>query len=171
MIRKLYPNAYSASIFELMPEYFQNLGIKGVIFDLDNTITPWHSKELEDKSIHLIERFLESGLRVCILSNALSKRVERMLLPLGVPGIAKARKPSRRAFQRAMEILGTTIEETAVVGDQVFTDIYGGNRMGLHTILVRPMSKKEFIGTKFVRYFERRLLINLNKKGLLRAPK
>jgi len=69
-----------------------------------------------------------------------------------------------------MDILETTPGETAVVGDQLFTDILGGNRLGLFTVLVIPMSKREFIGTKIVRMLEKVLLYRLAKKGVIDIP-
>jgi len=75
-----------------------------------------------------------------------------------VPFIARARKPRRRSFRRAMELMGTKPETTAVIGDQLFTDMLGGNRLGLFTILVTPISKEEFIGTRFMRFLEKLIL-------------
>jgi HAD superfamily phosphatase (TIGR01668 family) len=77
---------------------------------------------------------------------------------LKLPAVYNAAKPSRAAFRRALGFLGTAPEHTAVIGDQIFTDILGGNRMGLFTVLVVPMSTKEFIWTKFVRQVEKLIL-------------
>ena len=77
--------------------------------------------------------------------------------------MSKAGKPRRRAFLRALEVMGSSAEETAVIGDQVFTDILGGNRMGLFTILVVPINKREFIGTRVMRKFEIMVLREIRK--------
>ena len=89
---------------------------------------------------------------------------------LDVPAISKARKPSRRAFRQALATLGTTEKETAVVGDQLFTDVLGGNRLGLYTVLVMPLSKREFFGTKAIRSLERIVLRRLIRRGLVEKP-
>lgn len=170
MLRKFYPKEYIWSLSRIGPEFFIHKGIKGVILDLDNTIIPWRSGIMEPHMADLLKQFLQSGLRLCVVSNALSNRVERLLEPLGIPGIARAVKPRRKAFRAALNIMGTTKEETAVVGDQIFTDIFGGNRLGLYTVLVVPMSKKEFMGTKIVRILEKTLLNRMCKKGIIEIP-
>ncbi len=77
---------------------------------------------------------------------------------LGLPAVTGALKPRRGALRRALSVMGTAPETTALVGDQLFTDILGGNRLGLYTILVRPQSRKEFVLTRLVRRVERAVL-------------
>ncbi len=170
MLRKFYPKAYILSLSQIGPEFFLHKGIKGIILDLDNTIIPWRSGVMESEMAELLKTYIRADLKLCIVSNALSNRVERLLKPLGIPGIARAVKPRRKAFMEAMQILGTTERETAVVGDQIFTDIYGGNRLGLYTVLVVPMTKKEFVGTKLVRIIEKSLINRMSKNGLIEIP-
>lgn len=167
---RLQPDAYVMSLSAVSPGYFTGRGIKGLILDLDNTLIPWQSGRFEPKMIKLLKHYLDSGLKLCVVSNAFNKRVTNILDPIGIPGVARAVKPRRKAFLKALEIMGTTVEETAVVGDQLFTDIYGGNRLGLYTVLVVPISKREFLGTKFVRMVERRVLLRLAKKGVIEIP-
>lgn len=167
MLRKFYPKAYISSLAEVGPDFFIDKGIKGLILDLDNTIIPWKAGFMEPSMADLLKQFREAGLSLCVVSNALNKRVENLLKPLGIPGIARAVKPRRRPFKTALKILGTEAKETAVVGDQIFTDIFGGNRLGLYTVLVVPISKKEFIGTRIVRLIEKRLLNRLSEKGII----
>ncbi len=80
---------------------------------------------------------------------------------LGIPGLSKANKPSRRAFLQALDLLGSRPEQAAMIGDQVFTDVLGGNRLGLYTILVVPLCRREFLGTRVLRLVERVILRNL----------
>jgi hypothetical protein len=92
---------------------------------------------------------------VCIASNARSKtRVSAIADEIGAQWLAPAGKPSRRGLRRAMELLGTEATTTALVGDQLFTDVMGGNRAGLFTILVRPLSGRDFPPTKIMRLLE-----------------
>lgn len=167
MLRKLYPKAFVPSLVGISPDFFIEKGIRGLILDLDNTIIPWHAGDIGPETEDLVRKFRDSGLSLCIVSNALDKRVTSLLEPLGVPWVSRAAKPRRKPFFRALKILGTLPEETAVVGDQLFTDILGGNRLGLYTVLVVPMSKREFVGTRLVRIVEKILLARLVKKGIV----
>ena len=105
---------------------------------------------------------------MCLVSNNKKDRVSNFGRILGVPALSKARKPRRRAFREAMRIMNTRPETTAVIGDQIFTDVLGGNRLGLYTILVVPLSKQEFIGTRCMRHLERVVLKILARRNLLR---
>ena len=171
MLARLYPKAYVSSLTDISPAYFREKGIKGIILDLDNTIIPWKAGTMAPEMVDLITHYRESGLGLCVVSNAFNNRVVDLLGPLGIPSVARAKKPLRRPFIKAQDILGTTTLETAVVGDQLFTDILGGNRLGFYTVLVRPISKKEFIGTRFVRLLEKMLLHRLVKKGIIEFPR
>jgi len=167
MLSKLCPNVRLSAVSDLTPDFLANRGIKGIIFDLDNTILPWKAKKMALEEIRLLEQLQAHGFKICVVSNARDKRVRSLLAPLGIPAISLARKPRRTPFRRALEILDTSAGETAVVGDQIFTDVLGGNRLGLYTILVAPVSRKEFIGTRIVRMLEKRILKRMIKKGLL----
>lgn len=168
MIRSLCPKTYLHTVAALTPDFLSSRGIKGIIFDLDNTILPWKAKKLTPDEILFIEQLKGHGFKMCIVSNALDRRVRSLLDPLCIPAISRARKPRRTPFRHAMEIMGTAPGETAVVGDQIFTDVFGGNRLGLYTILVTPVSRREFIGTKMIRFLEKRILKRMVKRGLIR---
>jgi hypothetical protein len=133
-------------------------GTKGIIVDLDNTLTIWGSEELPRETVRWIEAAKEQDLKVCLVSNNKGERIKRIAAILNIPFVAKASKPRRRAFIRGMEVMGTNSWETAVVGDQIFTDVLGGNRLKLYTILVVPMSSYEFIGTRLMRIPEKAVL-------------
>lgn len=168
MLRSLCPKTYLPTVSNLTPEFLAGRGIKGIILDLDNTILPWKAKTMSPEEALFLERLKARGFKICVVSNALDRRVRSLLEPLCIPAISRARKPRRTPFRQALEILGTAPEETAVVGDQIFTDVLGGNRLGLYTILVAPVSRREFIGTKMMRLLEKRILKRMAKRGLLR---
>lgn len=132
--------------------------IKGIIIDIDNTLVPWGAKNINDKSGRLIEQLRKDGFRICILSNNTKKRVDEFNKDLNLPAVYNAGKPRKPAYKKALELLQTEISNTAVIGDQIFTDVLGGNRVGLFTILVNPISTKEFFGTRLVRILERFVL-------------
>lgn len=164
MLKRLIPQMYISSVLKIDPQKLVNKGIRGMIIDIDNTIVPWASFDLSLAVAQWLERVKASGIVICVVSNAKSQRVTRLITPLGIPAIPKAGKPMARSFRKAMKILQTTPRQTAVVGDQLFTDILGGNRLKLYTILVAPMSKKEFFGTRLMRQLERPFLRKIKRK-------
>ena len=168
MLKKLCPDVQAESILELDLEELKKVGIRGVIFDLDNTLVEWKKDTLDPEVITLIERFKTEGFKLCILSNALEHRVENVAKILDVPYVSRAVKPRKSPFRKALEIMGTAPEATAVVGDQLFTDILGGNRMELYTIWTPPLSPTEFLSTRAVRKLERLVIKRFRKKGILK---
>jgi hypothetical protein len=115
-------------------------GIRGVITDLDNTLVgakaPYATPELQA----WLQKLRKSGFQVVIVSNNNKDRVSKFAQPLLIPFIYRAKKPTSAAFHKALAIMNLKPEQTAVIGDQMLTDVLGGNRMGLFTILVQPIS-------------------------------
>lgn len=167
MLKHLIPSLYVQSIFHIDLDALRAQGVKGIITDLDNTLVAWDSPYATPKLISWLDDVRDKGFQVCIVSNNKQVRVEEFARPLQLPSIYEARKPIRKSFRRALEILGTKPQETVVVGDQIFTDVMGGNRMGLYTILVVPVATKEWIGTKALRSMERIVLGRLRKRGMI----
>lgn len=165
MGKGLHPDYYVQKIEELKIDFLKARGIKGLIVDLDNTLTPLSSQELPGMTQEWLNEVLASGLKVCIVSNNFEGRVQRFAGIIGIPGISKAVKPRRRAFRQALKLLDLESEQVAVVGDQIFTDVLGGNRLGLTTILVDSLSRKEFIGTKLFRRIEKLIKRRMIKQG------
>ena len=155
MGRWLRPDSRSDSVYDISPRALVACGIRGVILDLDNTLVPWGARAAPPELFGWITAGRTEGLRFCIVSTNRGPRVARLAAALGLPAVTGALKPRRGALRRALGVMGTTPTTTALVGDQLFTDILGGNRLGLHTILVRPQSKREFILTRLVRWAER----------------
>jgi len=149
------------SIFCLDLEKLKALGIDTIITDLDNTLVPWVEHEANPTLLAWLEQLRARGFKVCLVSNALEQRIAHFRQVLGIPGLSKANKPSRRAFLQALDLLGSRPEQAAMIGDQVFTDVLGGNRLGLYTILVVPLCRREFLGTRVLRLVERVILRNL----------
>lgn len=165
MLKKLHPHIYVNSILDIPLEQLIEVPIKAFILDLDNTLTYWNSDIIHNDVLDWFKTIEAAGLKACILSNNGEARVLKVAKSLNIPFIHRAGKPNPRAFLRAVELMGTTPQETAVIGDQIFTDILGGNGAGLFTILVVPLDKREFFGTKISRMAERFVLRNLKKPG------
>ena len=166
MLSKLRPHLYLHSVQAVDLRMLRRRGICGVVLDLDNTLAGWKALEPAGGVKAWLQDLRRHGIRAVILSNNGRGRVQDFAESIGVPFIPNARKPGVRGFLRAMQVLGTTPEATAVIGDQVFTDILGGNRAGVFTILVTPLTRQEFVGTKAVRRVEDVVLRHFARRGL-----
>ncbi len=167
MWRYLCPRQFVEDIHQIDLAELKKAGVKGIITDLDNTLVPWNDSAVYPEVVEWIDELKKSGFQVCIVSNNHSRRGEELSEAFDVPAIWRAVKPRRWAFRKAIAMMDLKPEQVAVVGDQVFTDILGGNRLGLYTILVQPINKREFIGTKFMRQLEKAVLFKLKRKGHL----
>lgn len=139
----------AASLASLPLAELRQKGIRGLIFDLDNTITAWHSQEIAQDIQDWFASLPEQGFTACILSNSHGERVRPMGLLLGLPALHGAKKPLAAGYRRACRALGCKPEEVAMIGDQLLTDIWGGNLAGLFTVLLTQLiDPKEFLGTR-----------------------
>lgn len=163
MFKILTPDQHLNSIFEVDLNHLQSLGIKGIITDLDNTLVPWNDRNITPRLAEWFATLRSRGFKLFIISNNSRDSGGQLALELDIPAIFYAVKPRKIAFRKALENMQLSPQEVAVIGDQIFTDILGGNRFGLHTILVTPISEKEFIWTKLMRMLER-LIAGRRKK-------
>lgn len=163
----LIPRQHLHSIYELNTEGLHSRGIRGIIFDMDNTLVPWNDRAVYPRLSSWLEQLKSWGFELCIVSNNSRERGGQLACELGIPAIWYAVKPRRRAFRKALQIMELNAAETAVVGDQIFTDVLGGNRLGLYTILVTPITDQEFIWTRLVRKLERQVLKRLKGRNQL----
>lgn len=174
MGKYFYPDLVLPSILDLNGALLRARGIRGLVLDLDNTIVRRDASFLSPPEATRLAELLAGGFSMAIVSNNGSARVSSLAAELGVPYVSRAVKPLGPGFKRAMQLTGTTRRETAVVGDQIFTDVLGGNLLGLYTILVCPLPGREFIGTRLIsRPLERLILWRLagrDKGGASGAP-
>jgi len=164
MLEILYPDMTVGRVQDIDLDLLKQKGLKGLILDIDNTLVPPHVKEADEEAVRWIERVKEAGFKVCIVSNATKKRVIRFNENLKLYAIHRALKPGTRSFKKAMRLMELEPDETAVVGDQIFTDVYGGNRAGAFTILVKPIHVSEQIFVKLKRYPEKLVLSRYYRK-------
>jgi HAD superfamily phosphatase (TIGR01668 family) len=168
MVGLFRPSAFAPSLAEIDLDDLQARGIAYLILDLDNTICQWQRLEIPDEVAAWISDAAGRGMKLCIASNTRNtRRLNDISGRLQMPAISRALKPRRKGFGEAMKLISADKAKTAVIGDQLLTDIFGGNRAGLYTILVSPMHPREFIGTKVSRVFEWALLFWFRRKGLL----
>lgn len=164
MLKILYPKLYAPSLVEIEPELLEKLGLKGILLDLDNTIVSRDSNRYSEEVGEWLGELRARGFRLGIVSNNSRQRVGAVADLLELPAVHRAIKPLVGPFRRAMGMLGTKPAETALIGDQIFTDIFGGNLCGLYTILVVPLQGKEFWGTRlFSRPLEKIVLARLKR--------
>ena len=136
MFRKFYPYAYVESVFCIDYRKLYDMGIKGIIFDIDNTLV--HHGDDSTPEIDALFREIQAiGLKTLLLSNNSDERVKRFLKNIDSLYICNAGKPDPANYWKAVEMLGMDKEETVCVGDQIFTDILGANRSGMASILVK----------------------------------
>lgn len=164
MLENLYPSEYIDSVYEMDFKKLYDAGIRGVIFDIDNTIVP-HGAPADAAAKKLFERIHMNGLDTCAISNNQEPRVKLFADDVGTKYIFNAHKPSVKNYYRAMELMGTTAEQTIFIGDQLFTDVWGANRAGIHSVLVRPIHPKEEIQIVLKRRLERPILWWWRKKN------
>ena len=167
MFSKLIPDVYLENIHMIdIHKLQQKKNIKGIIIDLDNTLVPWGETILDKKIISWIKKVKESGLRICIVSNSRAAHVSRIGKLLNIQFYFSRYKPSKRPFIEAMKMMNTANQETAVIGDQIFTDVLGGNRLDLLTILVHPLKKQDALGTRLIyRTIERTIISFWLRRG------
>jgi len=170
MLRCFCPQLVVPSITALGSQFFRDRGLQAALLDLDNTLVLWHGTTIEPEIADWIRRMKDGGTRFCLASNThRPRRLAELGEALGIPYELGVAKPGRAGLHRCLARLGTSPGATAMIGDQLFTDIWGGNRCGLFTILVRPLSPHEFIGTRMVsRPLERVVITELRRRGLIR---
>lgn len=154
-----FPKSYWDKAEEIPVDFFRQLPIEGIILDLDNTIVARRSANVSPEIQQWIKKLKEAGFVLLLLTNAGRERVQRFKDQLDIEAIPNAMKPFPGAYRRAIRKLRLSPSRVAVIGDQIFTDIWGGNLAGAYTILIKPISREtDFLTTKFVRFLEKMIL-------------
>lgn len=165
MYKNFLPSEFVKTVYDISPERLKEKGIRGIITDLDNTLVEWDRPAATPKLVEWLKSMKDAGIQVTIVSNNSELRVKSFADPLGIPFIYKARKPMGKAFRKALHLMDVKREEVVVIGDQLLTDVVGGNRLRLHTILVVPVAKSDGFFTRFNRLAERRIFKALKSRG------
>lgn len=159
------PDMYQENIFTVNYKKLKEDGIQFILFDLDNTIVPYEIKEVDTEVSNLMQKLKEDGVTPIIFSNSPKNRVKYFANILEIEFVYSARKPSAKKFAETLKKYRTNENAVAIIGDQMVTDIKGGNRVGITTILVNPIGKDPY-WTKPGRFKERRLKQKLRKQNL-----
>ena len=163
----LYPKAYLKNVREITIEFLNKNNIKALILDVDNTLIDYY-KKLPQENITWVNNLKNNGIKLYILSNSNKKeKVKNVSKKLDIPYEYFAKKPFKKGFLKVQKILKIEPQNIGVVGDQIFTDIIGGNRCKMYTILVDPVNKKDFWFTAWKRPIEDKIKskIRNNNKG------
>ena len=158
MFCRLYPSQDVNSIYDIDFESFYNKGYRAVLFDIDNTLVT-HGAPATERVIAFFDKLHGLGFKTCLISNNKEPRVASFAGQVESEYIYKAGKPSAEGYNKAMDICGTDKAGTLFVGDQLFTDIWGANRAGIYSILVKPIHPKEEIQIVLKRRLEWFVLI------------
>lgn len=163
----LYPNVYFTKVEDITIEFLIKNKIKALILDVDNTLIDYN-KNLSDEIIEWSRQIQGQGIKMYILSNTnKTEKVEKVAKKLEIPYESFAKKPSKKGFLKIRNILNIKEENIAVVGDQIFTDVIGGNRCKMFTILVDPVDKKDYWYTAWKRPLENVFKKKLKKRRIV----
>ena len=163
MFECFFPDAYMDSTYVIDFEKLYKEGIRGVIFDIDNTLVP-HGAPADERAIRLFARLRSIGLDYCLISNNQLPRVKPFADAVQAKVVEDAHKPSRKNYLKAMKLMHVDLDSCIFVGDQIFTDVYGAKRCGMRTILVKPLHPKEDIQIVLKRYLEKIVLYFYQKE-------
>ncbi|MBQ9387655.1 MAG: YqeG family HAD IIIA-type phosphatase [Lachnospiraceae bacterium] len=140
MLKRFFPYKKIKSLYDIDFEDLYDSGVRGLTFDIDNTLVP-DSAPADEKTVGLFKRLKKIGFKCCIISNNGKKRVRPFAEKAGVKYLYKTAKPSRKGFLKAMKITGSAPENTVHFGDQLFTDMWGANKVGIRSYLVEPIDR------------------------------
>ncbi len=158
--RRFTPDIMVEKLVDIPLDELRLRGIEGLIFDVDNTITEWRNPHISDEVVEWFINLPNQGFKTCILSNNSSARVGIISVKLHTPFLCNARKPLKSGFERAGKLMKLPSSKLAMIGDQIFTDVWGGNQAGLMTIFVQKISVNEFWGTKNISRRAERMIWN-----------
>ena len=149
-----YPDGHFKKVSEISLEYLKENNIKGLILDVDNTLIDYY-RNMSEETVEWANNLKQNGIKMCILSNSeKQEKVKAVAEKLGLEYSYFGMKPLKKGFKKAKKILCLENKEIAAVGDQIFTDVIGANRMKMHSILVEPIKEKDIWVTKLKRPIE-----------------
>ena len=155
MLKRFFPEMYVNSIYEVPYEELYEKGKKNIVFDIDNTLVPFDIPEPTKEVLDLFEKLRKMGFEICLVSNNNEKRVSTFNKNLSYNAVHKAGKPKSRGINKALDLIKAKPENTVIVGDQVFTDVWCGNRHNIYTVLVKPIADRDEFTVKIKRGIEK----------------
>ena len=162
------PDIYQKSIHTINYDQLFSRGIRCLLFDLDNTLVPIDEKKPGNDVIELFDKLKKIGFKIIIFTNSPSKRVKPFKNILEVDCCPFACKPFSRKFLSIIKIYDLQFSELAIIGDSMMDDIYGGNNVGITTILIEQLKPKEFFIAGLKRKREKKIIKKLRDRGLFK---
>ncbi len=148
-----FPDRWVKSAYEIDYRGLYEEGIRGLIFDIDNTLV-YPNAPADERAKRLFAQLREMGFQTVILSNNTGKRAGTFACEVGSPVVTKALKPLPHKYREAMRVMGTDEKTTAFIGDQIYTDIWGANNADVLSILTDPLTQKEEFWIRWKRRLE-----------------
>lgn len=168
MLEMFVPDIYKKSIYYIDYDKLWKCGVRCLLFDLDNTITPCYINKPTKRLKMLFDELKDKGFKIIIMSNAPKYKIEPFKNYLLVDGCAFSLKPKKDKYVKIMEKFKFNNNEIASIGDQLLTDVLGANRMDIKSILVNPLTSKNHTITIFNKIMEIFIYNQLSKKDLLK---
>ena len=168
MLEMFVPDIYKKSIYYIDYDKLWKCGVRCLLFDLDNTITPCYISKPTKRLKMLFDELKDKGFKIIIMSNAPKYKIEPFKNYLLVDGCAFSLKPKKDKYVKIMEKFKFNNNEIASIGDQLLTDVLGANRMDIKSILVSPLTSKNHTITIFNKIMEIFIYNQLSKKDLLK---
>ena len=163
---RMKPDYYLDTVHDVDFGVLKENNIETILLDIDNTLVPFKSSLPEEHIEEWIRRAKAEQFKICLVSNAYPRRAQTIGAHLDVPVVWMAKKPFKKGVVDSLKLTGTNKEQAVMIGDQIFTDILAAKLAGVRTILVEPMTKSDFVMTKFYRVLEFFVKRNLRKEKM-----
>lgn len=135
-------------LFDIPLEFLKENNIELVLLDLDNTLAPWHSYTADEKTAAWVKTVQGAGIKTLVLTNGSGKKAEELARALSLEIVNNAKKPFISKIKKCLCKQNASAEQTLIIGDQLFTDIFAANRIKAKSVLLQPISKREWWATK-----------------------
>lgn len=149
------PEYYFDTFDEASAVFLLSIGVKGIVLDVDNTLEPYENPLPGEHVIAWLDSLRASGISAAIVSNNGGERINLFNKDIGLPVYYKAKKPFKKNVLNAMRDMGTNKDNTILMGDQIFTDVWAAHNTGIRAILVPPIKDKKDLLTRFKRLLEK----------------
>ena len=158
------PDYFFNTFSDVNVDFLKKNAIDALILDIDNTLVPYEIRKPTDELLSWFNELKNAGIKVAFVSNNNSERVNTFNEELGFFATYKSKKPFTKCLKKAISVMGSTEKTTALMGDQIFTDIVAGNTLSLLTVLVPPIKDKTDPFTRFKRLLERPIMKKIKKR-------
>ncbi len=149
------PDFAFCDIYTITPEALFELGVKGIVFDIDNTLAPYEMERPDEKLQNYLTELKNAGIKMAFVSNNHGPRVKIFNESLGFYYVCKAGKPSPKGVKKCIQHFGLEKNEVMAIGDQIFTDCLAAHNAGIRFAMVKPIQPKESLFFRIKRFFER----------------